>query len=74
MSRSRLAHDEQLLRMARTVARLESKARALRHQLKETTTTLRAEKKSLRAYAQSLADGNLIRAANSSPMRLYGEK
>lgn len=73
MKHSTLSHDEQLMRMARNIAKLETKARSLRAQLKLVVKDLKAEKKTLRAYAQSLADHEL-QSLQGPPMRLFGEK
>lgn len=56
MAKSPLTHDEQLMRIARSNARLETKARSLRQQLKQVTADLRAGRRELKKYAQSVAD------------------
>lgn len=53
---SPLSHEEQLMKIARSVARLETKARGLRQQLKNVTAELRAKRKELKAYAQNIVD------------------
>jgi septal ring factor EnvC (AmiA/AmiB activator) len=70
--RNVLAHDEQLMKAARSIARLESKARSLRYQLKETTRELREARRGLKAYAQNIVDHKWNEQA--PPMRTFGEK
>lgn len=72
MKRSSLSHDEQLMRMARAVAKLEGRARALRLQLRKVSAELRAERKTFKAYAQNVADSNW--ANQAPPLRTFGEK
>lgn len=64
---STLSHDEQLMRLARQVSKLETKAREQRRQLKQTTADLRARRRELKAYAQSVSDGNLPAWNERSP-------
>lgn len=69
---SALSHDEQLMKAARAIARLERKARGLRAELKEVTRNLKAARRELRAYAQGIADHRWNESA--PPMRVFGEK
>lgn len=71
--RSPLSHDAQLVKMARSVARLEQKAAALRAQLKATTKALAHERRTLRGYAQFVADRD-AQGTQTPPMRLFGER
>lgn len=69
--RSVLSHDEQLMKHARAVARLETKARELRARLKLVTTDLKSARKLLRTYTQSLTDQPWNERA--PPMRVFNE-
>lgn len=53
---SKLSHDEQLMRFARNVAKLETRARELRKQLKTVTSELRYRRRELKQYAQAVTD------------------
>lgn len=70
--KSPLAHDEQLMKAARAVARFERKARGLRAELKEVTRQLREARRGLKAYAQNVAEHRWNEQA--PPMRMFGEK
>lgn len=61
--------EEVLIRTARAIARLETKQRALRRELKEVAAELRTRKRELRAVSQMAID----RKPDSPPMRLYSE-
>lgn len=71
---SPLSHDNQLVRMALAVAKLEGKARQLRRDLKDVMRDLRFRRKELKSYAQSLTDKPIEARPDSPPMRIFGER
>jgi septal ring factor EnvC (AmiA/AmiB activator) len=69
-----LAHDEQLMRLARQLAKLETKARELRRQLKVVTKDIKARRKELKAYSQRVADGNVAWNERAPKFGTLGDK
>jgi len=65
---ARATYEQELLTAARAVARLQTKRRALRRQLKEVEALLRHERRMLRA----LANRNDERRPDVMPSRLFG--
>lgn len=70
--RQPLAHDAQLMKMARSVARWESKVRTLGLALREARKQLKAERRTFRTYAQSITDREWNEQA--PPLRTFGER
>jgi len=63
-------HESEMLRAARNVARLQTRMRKLRRQLKATATELRTEKKMLRAL---ITDRNATTSPDIFPSRVFGD-
>lgn len=70
IKRSPLAHDAQLVKLARSVGRKENRVRRITKELKEAKKELRAERRTLKAYAQSLSE---LRDPSTPGFRMYGE-
>lgn len=69
------SHDEQLLKIARQVTRLENRAKDKRRELKLIMGELKARRKELKAYTQNLADGNLPAWNERGPkLRTMGDR
>jgi len=61
-------YEAEIVRVLRTITRLQTQARRLRRQLKTNQIELRRERKNLRALQSALEE----RRPDAAPMRLFG--
>lgn len=69
-TKSKTTPDAQLVSLARRIASLETRQRALKREMEEVRGELITKRRMLKALSQDLAD----RRPDSPPMRMYGER